>query len=60
MIVNPENFDIEMTETSGYTGNEWRLIWIVVAVWKHKYWSAIFALPDCFYNVFAVTFNKKD
>jgi len=26
MIVNPEKFDIEMTEPSGLTGNEWCLV----------------------------------
>jgi len=41
-----------MTEPSGITGNEWCLVLIVVAVWKHRYCSAIFALSDCFYNLF--------
>jgi len=52
MIVNPEKCDIEMTEPSGISGNEWCLVLIVVAVWKHKYYSALFALSDCFYNLF--------
>jgi len=52
MIVNPEKFDIEMTEPSGITGNERCLVLIVVTVWKHKYCSAIFGLSDCFYNLF--------
>jgi len=59
MIVNPENFDTEMTETSGSTGNEWCLVLIVAAVWKHKYCSTMFALLDCFYSLFVVPFNKK-
>jgi len=52
MIVNPYKFDTEMTEASGITGNELCLVLIVVAVWKHKYCSSIFALSDCFYNLF--------
>ena len=52
MIVNPEKIDIEMTEPSVITGNEWCLVLIVVAVWKHRYCSAIFFLTDCFYNLF--------
>ena len=32
MTVNPENFNIEMAEPSGLTGNEWCLVLIVVAV----------------------------
>ena len=41
-----------MTEPSGITGNEWCQVLIVVAVWKDKYCSAIFAISDCFYNLF--------
>jgi len=33
-MLKPEKFDIEMTEASGITGNEWCLVLIVVAVWK--------------------------
>ena len=42
MTVNPEKCDIKM----------WCLVLIVVAIWKHKYCSAIFALSDCFYSLF--------
>ena len=58
-MLKPEKFDIEMTEASGITGNEWCLVLIVVAVWKRKYCFAIFALPGCFYNLFVVPFSKK-
>jgi len=57
--LKPEKFDIEMTEASGITGNEWCLVLIAVTVWKRMYYSAIFALPNYFYNLFLVPLNKK-
>jgi len=48
-----------MTEPSSNTENEWCLVLIVVAVWKHKYCSAIFALSDCFYNLFVRHFTLE-
>ena len=35
--MKPEKFDVEMTDPSGITGNEWCLVYIVVAVWKRRY-----------------------
>jgi len=57
-MLKPEKYGIEMTEVIGITGNEPCLV-LIAAVWKRKYCSAIFPLPDCFYNLLVVPFNKK-